>query len=252
MPLLAAIYGVVVYALSLAVFVWAVGFLGNVPGMPTTIDTGITSNLSTTLAVDAALLTLFAVQHSVMARRSFKRWWTRFVPTSVERSTYILATTLVLALLLWQWRPIADPVVWDVTAPLARELLLAVFWCGWVVLLAATFLINHFEMFGLQQVYDRWRGREQQAAQFGTPGLYRLVRHPIYLGFVLSFWAAPRMSAGHLMFAIATTAYIFVGIWFEERDLVAMFGARYERYRDQVGMLFPRLRRSRAHERAES
>jgi methanethiol S-methyltransferase len=178
----------------------------------------------------------------VMARRSFKRWWTRIVPQAVERSTFVLAATLALALLLWQWRPIATPVVWSVTDPVGRAVLQAVFWGGWAVLLISTFLLNHFELFGLRQVWSRMTGRAIPAPQFHTPLFYRHVRHPLYAGFVLAFWAAPEMSAGHLLFAAATTGYILVGIWFEERDLIAQFGDRYRLYREQVGMLIPRLR----------
>ena len=185
------------------------------------------------------LLGLFAVQHSVMARRSFKRWWTRIVSPAVERSTFVLATSLVLALLLWQWRPISEPVVWRVQSAVGAELVWAVFWLGWVVLLISTFLLNHFELFGLRQVFAHATGRDLPAPEFKTPLFYRYVRHPLYLGFLLAFWAAPVMTAGHLLFSIGTTGYILVGIWFEERDLIAQFGERYHRYRSEVGMLLP-------------
>jgi len=174
-----------------------------------------------------------------MARRSFKRWWTRIVSPTVERSTFVLASTLALALLLWQWRPIAEPVIWRVDDTLGAQLVWIVFWLGWAVLLLATFLINHFELFGLGQIFARLVGREVPEAEFRTPFLYRYVRHPIYLGFLMGFWAAPVMTAGHLLFAIGATGYILVGIWFEERDLIAQFGDRYRQYRAQVGMLFP-------------
>ena len=237
--LLTVLYGIAVYALFLATFLYAIGFVGNIL-VPKSIDSGVTGSLAEALLVNLALLGVFAVQHSVMARRSFKAWWTRFVPPAVERSTYVLAATLALALLLWQWRPINEPVVWSVTDPVAILAIQAVFWLGWGVLLVATFLINHFELFGLRQVYARFTGRPIPAAEFRTPLLYRHVRHPIYLGFVLAFWAAPVMTAGHLLFAIATTGYILIGIWFEERDLVAHFGDRYRAYREEVGMLLPR------------
>jgi len=239
------LYGSLVYVFFLVTFVYAIGFVGNLPLLPKTIDSGAGAPLLETLLVNVALLGLFAVQHSVMARRGFKRWWTRIVPESVERSTFVLAATAVLALLLWQWRPIAEPVIWQVENPIGRTALHIVFWAGWAVLLISTFLINHFELFGLRQVFANLLGRDIPEPEFRTPGFYRHVRHPIYLGFVLAFWATPQMSAGHLLFAIATTGYILIGIWFEERDLVAQFGARYRLYREQVGMLLPRLIRSR-------
>ncbi len=242
MAFFAALYGLVVYLFFFATFAYAIGFVGNLPLLPKTIDSGAAAPLAETLAVDLALLGLFAVQHSVMARRGFKRWWTRIVPEPIERSTFVLAASAVLALLLWQWRPIAEPLVWSVDDPVARIVLHGVFWLGWVVLLVSTCLINHFELFGLRQVWARLHGRALPAPEFRTPLFYRHVRHPIYLGFVLGFWATPQMSAGHLLFALACTGYILIGIWFEERDLVAQFGQRYRAYREQVGMLLPKLR----------
>ena len=241
MALLIALFGLLVYLFFLATFVYAIGFVGNLPLLPRTIDSGSAAPLAETLAVNLALLGLFAVQHSVMARRGFKRWWTKVVPEPMERSTYVLAATAALALLLWQWRPLAEPVIWSVDDPIGRLVLHAVFWLGWGVLLISTFLINHFELFGLRQVWAHLRGQALPAPQFRTPLFYRHVRHPIYLGFVLAFWATPHMSAGHLLFAAACTGYILVGIWFEERDLVALYGQRYRVYREQVGMLLPKF-----------
>jgi len=236
--LFSLIYGIAVYVFFLCTFVYAIGFIGGV-FVPKTLDSGAPVPLMEAIAVNLLVLGIFAVQHSVMARRGFKRWWTRIVPPAIERSTYVLAATLALALLLWQWRPIAEPVLWRIENPVAVNATWAIFWLGWGVLLLATFLINHFELFGLRQVFSRVLGREIPEAEFTTPFIYRYVRHPIYLGFILGMWAAPVMTAGHLLFAAGGTGYILVGIWFEERDLVAQFGERYHRYREQVGMLVP-------------
>ncbi len=231
------LYGAAVYAFFLATFCYTIAFVGNL-WVPKTIDSGAAPGVVEAVVVNTVLLAIFALQHSIMARRSFKRWWTGIVSPAVERSTFVLAATAALALLLWQWRPI-PAVVWQVENQAAVTAIWAVFWLGWGVLLLATFLINHFELFGLRQVFARLTGRAIPEAEFRTPMLYRYVRHPIYLGFIMGFWAAPAMSAGHLLFAIGGTGYIFVGIWFEERDLIAQFGDKYRRYRDQVGMLFP-------------
>ena len=235
------VYGLVAYAAFLATFLYAIAFTGNL-FVPKSIDTGAPVPLAEALIVNLLLLGLFAVQHSVMARRSFKRWSARIVSPAVERSTFVLATSLVLALLLWQWRPISEPVVWSVQSAIGTDLVWAVFWFGWAVMLSSSFLINHFELFGLRQVFARLAGRELSEPEFRTPFFYRYVRHPLYLGLLIGFWAAPVMTAGHLLFSIGCTGYILVGIWFEERDLIAQFGDRYRRYRNQVGMLLPSRR----------
>lgn len=235
------VYGVLAYAAGFTALLYLIGFAGNVL-VPTSVDVGREASWLEALVVDALLLGAFAIQHSVMARGAFKRRWTRVVPPAAERSTYVLATSLVLALLFWQWRPMAATVVWHVDDPVAVRLVWAIFALGWVLVLLSTFLIDHFELFGLRQVYSRLTGRGMRAPEFRTPLLYRYVRHPLYVGLVLSLWSAPRMTAGHAMFSLGLTGYILVGIWFEERDLVAHFGERYRRYRAEVGMLVPRRR----------
>ena len=235
---LAVIYGIVTYAFFVATFLYAIGFVGNLV-VPKSIDSGASTPLAEALIVNLLLLVIFAVQHSVMARPAFKRWWTRIVPEPIERSTYVLAATLALALLLWQWRPIADPVIWTVEGHAAAMALQALFWLGWAVLFTSTFLLSHFELFGLQQVFARLLGHTIPSPEFRTPFLYRHVRHPIYVGFLIGSWATPHMTTGHLLFSAATTGYILIGIYFEERDLIAQFGDRYRRYREQVGMLLP-------------
>jgi len=240
--IIALLYGGLAYLIFTASFLYAVVFVGNlaVPGLPAlrTIDSGDAAPIGAAIAINLALLGVFAVQHSVMARPAFKRWWTRFVPPSVERSTYVLLASLALLLLIGHWRPITMP-VWTVSNPVAAMTLQAIFWIGWGVLFVSTFLINHFELFGLRQVYARLRGATLPDPVFRTPFLYKVVRHPIYLGFLLAFWATPGMTVGHLLFAGATTGYILIGIWLEERDLVALFGDQYRRYRQQVSMLIP-------------
>jgi protein-S-isoprenylcysteine O-methyltransferase Ste14 len=231
------LYGIIVYTLFLCTLLYAVAFVGDLP-VPKTIDSGEAGPVVKALITDLLLLGIFAVQHSVMARPAFKQWWIRLVPPPIERATYVLLASLALLLLYWQWQPIQQT-VWLVANPVGQVATQAVFWSGWVLLLISTFLISHFELFGLCQVFARLRGETLPAPVFRAPFLYKRVRHPIYLGFLLAFWATPSMTVGHLLFAVATTGYILIGIYFEERDLVALFGEQYRRYREQVPMLIP-------------
>lgn len=234
----AVAYGLVCYTVFFAAFLYAIGFVGGLV-VPKGIDDGRPEGLVTALVIDAVLLGVFAVQHSVMARPAFKAMWTRIVPEAVERSTYVLFSSLALALIYWQWRPITQPVIWETSTPWLVAVLWAAFGLGWLTVLISTFLINHFDLFGLRQVWIYARNGETPPPEFRTPLFYKVVRHPIYVGFIVAFWATPRMTLGHLVFAAATTAYILIAIQFEEHDLIAVFGDRYRHYRLSVSMIVP-------------
>jgi protein-S-isoprenylcysteine O-methyltransferase Ste14 len=242
------IYGILCYLVFFATFLYALGFVGDLY-VPKSIDSGAQGPLASALLIDTALLGLFAVQHSLMARPWFKRAWTRVVPEPAERATYVLFSSLALLLLFWQWRPVGG-VVWSVESQAGRVVVYALYLFGWLLLLASTFMIDHFDLFGLRQVWRHLRGLPCAQSEFKTPGLYRYVRHPIYLSWVCIFWAAPRMTAAHLFFALATTAYIFVAVRFEERDLIRFYGDAYRSYRARVPMIFP-LRLGKAGRRKE-
>ena len=231
-------YGLAAYAVFFAVFLYLIAFVGDLSLVPRTIDTGPSAPLGTAVAIDMGLLLLFSLQHSVMARRGFKERWTEIVPWHVERSTYVLAASLVLGLLLWAWRPIPET-VWSIDDPVAAAIMDGLFWLGWAIVLVATFLIDHFRLFGLKQVWGYVREREYRPPEFQTPGMYRFVRHPLYLGFLLAFWSTPHMTTGHLLFAGVWTGWILVAIRLEEKDLVRFHGDAYREYRERVRMLLP-------------
>jgi protein-S-isoprenylcysteine O-methyltransferase Ste14 len=237
------LYGLVAYLLFLAAFLYVIGFVANW-GVPKGIDDGVVGPPATAIIINVALLLLFAVQHNVMARPQFKDWWTRFIPRPIERSTFVALASLILLLLYWQWRPM-PAVVWHVENSLGRGILWGLYFAGWATVLYSSFLIDHFELFGLKQTWSYFCGREQMSADFSERSLYRWVRHPLMLGFIVAFWSAPTMSVGRLLFAVVTTLWIIIAIQIEERDLIALLGEPYRRYRQRTSMLLP-LPRSRS------
>jgi methanethiol S-methyltransferase len=230
-------FGLIAYAIFLGTFLYMIGFVAGA-FVPKNIDSGPAVPTIEAVVVNLLLLTVFALQHSVMARRSFKQWWTAFIPKAIERSVYVLLASLAVLLLIWQWRPI-PAIIWNVADPTSATALSALSLFGWLIVLFSSFQINHFELFGLQQVFANPAASAVGAARFKTPFVYRLVRHPLYLGFIIAFWSTPIMTAGHLLFAVVTTAYIFIGASLEERDLIALFGDQYRQYRARVAMLVP-------------
>ncbi len=237
------LFAILAYAIFFATFLYLICFVGKAGFAPITVDQGPSGPVGLAIAVDLALIALFGLQHSVMARPAFKQRWTQIVPQALERSIYVVAASVALLILFWFWRPI-DRVIWDMTSTPLAGILTLLFWVGWLVVLLSTFLINHFELFGLQQAWFNLRERQAAAPQFRQPMLYKYVRHPLYLGFFLAFWATPRMTAGHLLLAAGLSVYMLIAIRHEEHDLVGLFGKDYEDYRQRVGMLTPRFRRS--------
>lgn len=239
-------YGVISYVIFFGTFLYAIGFIGNF-ATPTTLDGPAAGSLWSALAINIGLLTAFALQHSIMARPAFKRWWTQYVPQAAERSTYVLFSSLALIAMFVLWQPLGGP-IWNVTAPIGQAVLYGLFGLGWAIVLVSTFLINHFDLFGLRQVWLEFRGKPYTPLEFKTPWLYKYVRHPLYVGWLLVFWATPTMTAAHLLFAVMTTVYILVAIHLEERDLVDHHGDDYVNYRKRVPMLVPRLNKAKAGE----
>lgn len=238
------IYGVFGYLVFFGTFLYAIGFIGNFL-VPKSIDSPAVVPWTEALLINLLLLGVFAIQHSVMARPGFKRWFTRFVPQAAERSTYVLLSSLALILLFWQWQPLGG-VIWDMSHPVGQTTLYSLYALGWTLVLVSAFLINHFDLFGLRQVWLQLIGKPYTSLKFVTPGPYRLVRHPLYVGWLFVFWATPTMTVTHLFFALVTTAYILIAIPFEERDLITFHGDDYRNYRKHVPMLIPRLARNRA------
>jgi methanethiol S-methyltransferase len=235
--IIVVLYGLISYLIFFLTFLYSIGFVGNIL-VPKSIDSGAPGSVTNALLINLILLSIFAVQHSVMARPAFKRWWTKIVPVAAERSTYVLLSSLILIILFWQWRPIND-MVWEVENTFVQYSLWALFWLGWLIVLTSTFLINHFDLFGLRQVYLHLKQQQYTHDTFKTPFLYKFVRHPIMLGFIIAFWATPHMTLGHLLFAIVTTVYVLVALHLEERDLVEYHGIAYKEYQERVSMIIP-------------
>jgi len=239
------LFAILAYAIFFATFLALIAFVGDFATVPQTVDRGPDAPVATAVIINFALIALFGVQHSVMARQGFKKWWTRVIPEPAERSVYVLMASAVLIVLMTLWKPI-PATVWDITNPLAANAVWALFWIGWGMVLLSTFLINHFELFGLQQAWLNMIGSKPERHKFHQPLLYKWVRHPLYLGFFLAFWAAPQMTVGHLLLALGVSVYMLIAIRYEERDLVSYFGKDYEDYRERVGMLIPRFGRRNA------
>lgn len=240
---LAICYGAVAYLLFLVSFVYAIGFVGNI-FVSRSVDRAISAPGWQAVLIDVVLLGVFALQHSAMARPAFKRWWTRWVPASIERSTYVVLSSAALLLLYWQWRTLPT-IVWEVNLPAVRAALWVLFGIGWATVFFASFMVSHLDLFGLRQVYLAWQGKPYRDLDFRVRYLYRLVRHPLMLGFLIAFWAAPTMTVGHLLFSVATTGYILIALQLEEHDLIASLGDQYRAYRGEVPALLPWPRRHR-------
>ena len=233
----AIVYGSAAYLAGFISLVYAIGFLGGFP-VPKTINSGIPADLMSSIIINLAVLTLFALQHSIMARPAFKRWWTKYIPEYLERSTYVLLTAIVLGILYWQWRPITG-VIWQIENNIGVVVINGLFWLGWIILFTSTFMVSHTDLFGLRQVYSKYKDQDYLHLEFKISGLYKLVRHPIMTGIIIAFWSTPSMTTGHLLFAAVSTAYILIALQFEEHDLLNLFGDKYADYKRRVSMLFP-------------